>query len=179
MADGKAADPVAKPDGQSAGAVCPPGQGSYPSNFRLSGRFFLPVACPARPCVGWGLGLWLDMGLRPGWGLTGWPLPWGGMEPEPKAPGDTGGHLGQVELDFAGAGSLWAWPFCSQRSPEASFCVTEQWDGFHCLGTSSSHCTLGVGRWAVGRSCVFLKSDRAQLVGTGVPPPPGPVQGLG
>lgn len=39
---------------------------------------------------------------RPSWGLTGWALPWDGLEPEPRAPGGPGGAQ-----DRWGWASLW------------------------------------------------------------------------
>lgn len=94
VADGKASVPVAKPDGQSAGAMYPPGQGSA------------TVCRPPRPSPGCGLssgGMWNFPGLAGGSQAgycTGCP------EPEPRASGSPGQGLEQAELALLGPGPV-------------------------------------------------------------------------
>lgn len=106
---------------------------------------------------------------RPGWGPTGWALPWDGLEPEPRAPGGPGGA--QDRWSWAslwqganGAGSLRAWPSGAQKSLEVSGSVSLRSE----MGSppSTTPWVWAGGPWAAPVG--FLQADKAQLVSTGV-----------
>lgn len=130
VADGKAAISVAKPDGQSAGAVRAPGQGRARRTVHGGGDPPTP-GCPAPPPAR-GLSLQALHGRgapRPGWGLTGWPLP-GSLSLGLQV---LQGDRGRVEPGMAGTGSRWGreplgLAFLSTEVPRSlRFGVTEQW----------------------------------------------------